>query len=66
MRCYCCDRALSDFESTRKSATTGEFLDMCNKCYSTIKDDLLSEERYDLYDGDESEETTEEEENYDE
>ena len=66
MRCYCCDRALSDFESTRKSATTGEFLDMCNKCYSTIKDDLLSEERYDLYDGDETEETTEEEENYDE
>jgi hypothetical protein len=66
MRCYCCDRALSDFESTRKSATTGEFLDMCNKCYSTIKDDLLSEERYDLYDGDETEETAEEGENYDE
>jgi hypothetical protein len=65
MRCYCCDRALSDFESTRKSATTGEYLDMCNKCYSTIKDDLLSEERYDLYDGDETEETSEEEENYD-
>lgn len=65
MRCYCCDRALSDFESTRKSATTGEFLDMCNKCYGTIKDDLLSEERYDLYDGDETEET-EEEENYEE
>lgn len=66
MRCYCCDRALSDFESTRKSATTGEFLDMCNKCYATIKDDLLSEERYDLYDGDEenTEEATDEE-NYD-
>lgn len=66
MRCYCCDRALSDFESTRKSATTGEFLDMCNKCYGTIKDDLLSEERYDLYDGDETEETEEGGENYDE
>ena len=66
MRCYCCDRALSDFESTRKSATTGEFLDMCNKCYSTIKDDIVSEERYDLYDGDETEETAEEGENYDE
>jgi hypothetical protein len=39
---------------------------MCNKCYSTIKDDLLSEERYDLYDGDETEETAEEGENYDE
>ena len=66
MRCYCCDRALSDFESTRRSVTTREFLDMCNKCYSTIKDDLLTEERYDLYDGDEDEETTEEGENYDE
>jgi hypothetical protein len=40
---------------------------MCNKCYSTIKDDLISEERYDLYDGDEDEMTEDEydEENYD-
>jgi hypothetical protein len=28
---------------------------MCNKCYSTIKDDLHAEERYDLFDGDEDE-----------
>jgi hypothetical protein len=47
--------------------TTGEYLDMCNKCYSTIKDDLISEERYDLYDGDEDEMTEDEvdAENYD-
>jgi hypothetical protein len=47
--------------------TTGEYLDMCNKCYSTIKDDLISEERYDLYDGDEDEMTEDEldGENYD-
>lgn len=32
MRCYCCNRVLSDYESTRKSATTGSYLDMCNKC----------------------------------
>jgi hypothetical protein len=32
---------------------TGNYLDMCNKCYSTIKDELHSEERYDLFDGDE-------------
>lgn len=55
MRCYCCDKLLSDFESTRKSVTTGEYLDMCNKCYSTIKDELHAEERYDLFDGDEEE-----------
>jgi hypothetical protein len=53
MRCYCCDKNLNDFESTRKHATTGEYLDMCNKCYSTVSDDLLSVERYDLYDGNE-------------
>ena len=55
MRCYCCDKALSDFESTRKSVATGDYLDMCNKCYSTIKEDLHAEERYDLFDGDEDE-----------
>jgi hypothetical protein len=55
MRCYCCDKILSDFESTRKSVSTGDYLDMCNKCYSTIKDELHSEERYDLFDGDEDE-----------
>jgi hypothetical protein len=53
MRCQCCDKNLNDFESTRKHATTGEYLDMCNMCYSTVSDDLLSVERYDLYDGNE-------------
>ena len=55
MRCYCCDKILSDFESTRKSVNTGDYLDMCNKCYATIKDELHAEERYDLFDGDEEE-----------
>ena len=59
MRCQCCDKNLNDYESTRKSVSTGEYLDMCNKCYSTISDDLLSEVRYDLYDGDEEDEYTE-------
>lgn len=66
MRCYCCDKILSDFESTRKSVVSGDYLDMCNKCYSTIKEDLISEERYDLYDGDEDQlEDDTQEENYD-
>ena len=59
MRCQCCDKNLNDYESTRKSVSSGEYLDMCNKCYSTISDDLLSEVRYDLYDGDEEDEYTE-------
>lgn len=36
MRCYCCDKALNEFESTRKSAVSGEFLDLCNKCFKGL------------------------------
>lgn len=50
MRCRCCDKNLSDFESTRKHVITGEYIDMCNKCYGTIDKQVLSYERYDLYD----------------
>lgn len=50
MRCRCCDKNLSDFESTRKHVVTGEYIDMCNKCYATIDKQVLSYERYDLYD----------------
>ena len=50
MRCRCCDKKLSDFEATRKHITTGEYLDMCNKCYGTIDKQVLSFERYDLFD----------------
>jgi hypothetical protein len=50
MRCRCCDKRLSEFESTRKSINTGEYLDMCNSCYNTISNQVLSYERYDLYD----------------
>ena len=50
MRCYCCNKILSDFEATRKSIKTNEYLDMCNKCYNTISEDLLTYERTDLYD----------------
>ena len=32
MRCYCCDRPLSDYESTLRHAVSLEFLDTCNKC----------------------------------
>lgn len=48
MRCSCCDRLLNDFESTRKSKVTGEYLDMCNKCYSTVQQDLATTSRNDL------------------
>lgn len=55
MRCRCCDKRLSDFESTRKSIHTGEYLDMCNRCYATIANDVLAYERNDLYDEEDDE-----------
>lgn len=44
MRCIACDRALSDLESTRKSKTIGEYLDLCNTCFSTVSDDFIDNE----------------------
>jgi len=49
MRCYCCNKNLSDKESTLKSATTGQYLDMCIPCLVTAgiiftnKNDNLSD-----------------------
>lgn len=48
MRCVCCNERLSDFEATRKSSYSGEYLDMCNVCFNTIKDVIDVEERSDL------------------
>lgn len=47
-RCVACNRVMSDFEMTRKSATTGEYLDLCDICLDEIKDDFELIEREDL------------------
>lgn len=47
MRCVACDVELTDFESTRKSVTTGEYVDLCNACYKHIKDDVQAIENTD-------------------
>lgn len=36
MRCDCCNRALSDYESTLRHATTGEFINTCNTCLQDL------------------------------
>ena len=64
MRCYCCNKALSDYEATRKSVTTGNFLDMCNKCYGSISGEVLAIERQDLKHEDEEEPLYDEDSNY--
>ena len=39
-RCICCNKNLSDKESTRKGVNTGEYLDMCDGCFSTVEDEF--------------------------
>jgi hypothetical protein len=50
MRCVACNKALNDYESTRKSATTGEYLDLCNSCFHAIDQDIEAITRPDLID----------------
>ena len=40
MRCACCNRRLSDYESTLKHAETGQYLDLCMDCLSEIAQDV--------------------------
>jgi|TARA_R110002126_G_scaffold122568_1_gene264345 hypothetical protein len=39
---------LSDFEATRKSVQSGDYIDMCNGCFHHVKDDMDVVERQDL------------------
>lgn len=40
MRCQCCNHALSDYESTMKLKSTGEYADMCRECLKTVEEDV--------------------------
>lgn len=48
MRCLSCNAALTDYEATRRSANTNEFIDLCNHCFASISEDLQTIEREDL------------------
>jgi len=48
MRCISCDRGLNDFEATRRVVSTGDFLDLCNKCYKDIQQEVPTIARGDL------------------
>ena len=55
-RCYACDCNLSDYESTRKSKVTGEYLDLCDTCFSEVADVFQEvEDNLDLKDTEEIE-----------
>ena len=36
MRCASCNKALTDYESTRKGALSNQYLDLCNLCISGL------------------------------
>ncbi len=59
MRCLACNKALNDFESTRKSASTGEYVDLCNQCFHNVEQDIESLEREDLRNEEDVEDTIE-------
>lgn len=40
MRCSCCNKKLSDYETTLKHAMTGAYLDTCVDCLSEIASDV--------------------------
>ncbi len=48
MRCSCCNKILSDYESTRKFKKSGDYVDMCNECFRHIEEDVQVVERDDL------------------
>lgn len=50
MRCVCCNKNLNDYESTRKHAITGAYLDMCNGCFAEVSSmvDIPASTREDL------------------
>jgi hypothetical protein len=47
-----CDKLLSDFEASRRSAYTGDFLDLCNACIYHISDVVETEDNFILYNPD--------------
>lgn len=37
MRCDCCDRRLTDYESSLKSVATGEYMNTCMRCLKGLQ-----------------------------
>lgn len=48
MRCLACDKRLNDRECTRKYSSNNSFVDLCDRCFSTVSDDIAEvEEEWD-------------------
>lgn len=40
MRCLSCNCQLNDQEATRKYASSGTFVDLCDRCFEYVEDDI--------------------------
>lgn len=40
MRCLACDKRLNNRESTRRYSSSGGFIDLCDRCFSTVAEDI--------------------------
>lgn len=40
MRCLSCNKQLSDREATRKYATSGLFIDLCDGCFKHVESEI--------------------------
>ena len=41
MRCQACNKALTDFESSKRHPKTKEFTDLCTGCYNAVVSSLM-------------------------
>ena len=48
MHCSCCDKLLTEFESTRRNANTFQFIDLCKVCFEDVKPFVPTIDRADL------------------
>jgi type IV secretory pathway VirD2 relaxase len=48
MKCKACDEILTDYEATRKVLETNEYLELCNNCFDSESDGVLTLDRADL------------------
>ena len=44
MRCKACDVLLQEHELKRKGLITGDYIDLCDSCFSTIEDEVATED----------------------
>ncbi len=48
MRCISCNKLLTDFEATRRSIQSNDFVELCNDCFYYTADDIATLSREDL------------------